>query len=437
VEPSEAIDELVVLERELARLHARQAELLVVAASGHVVTEAFLALDPRSGRGERVVRIADAVREEVASALRWSPGFAQARIDAARLLCGALAATRDALAAGEISARHVTEVVEAAGRLPGRHADPDAQAGPGAGPRAERAAAAERAQAAVFAGACARLQERVLPVACRSTVARTRAAAARAVLAIDAAGQARRRDAARAGRDVCVRDEVDGLSTLIARLATEQAHAILAAVDGVAAAATGPADPRRAGERRADALTTLVLAGAGGTGTGTGGPVHVRVDVVVGLDQLLGDDPDGGLTLRGGGRRVGSVSMGVLCALLRDPTVTATMRRLVADPVTGHLLDVGRRSYRIPGPLRAFIAARDTTCRFPGCGRRADHAQLDHALAWDTGGPSTRANLGALCTRHHQLKTHADWDITLSRPDGTCTWHSPHGRRYDHHPPPL
>jgi hypothetical protein len=127
----------------------------------------------------------------------------------------------------------------------------------------------------------------------------------------------------------------------------------------------------------------------------------------------------------------------VLCALLEDPQVTATMRRLVCDPVTGHLLDVGRAAYRVPDRLRAFITTRDATCRFPGCARRADACQLDHALAWDDGGGTTRANLGALCTRHHQLKTHAGWHLTDSHPDGTCTWTSPMGRTYTHHPPPF
>ncbi|MHB8796423.1 MAG: hypothetical protein ACYC90_13330 [Candidatus Nanopelagicales bacterium] len=46
-------------------------------------------------------------------------------------------------------------------------------------------------------------------------------------------------------------------------------------------------------------------------------------------------------------------------------------------------------------------------------------------------------NLGALCTRHHQLKTHAGWQITHTAADGTCTWQSPIGRTYHHHPPDI
>ncbi|MHB8796099.1 MAG: HNH endonuclease signature motif containing protein, partial [Candidatus Nanopelagicales bacterium] len=90
-----------------------------------------------------------------------------------------------------------------------------------------------------------------------------------------------------------------------------------------------------------------------------------------------------------------------------------------------------------PDPLRAFITARDGTCRFPGCRRRADRCQVDHATPWDHDGTTSRDNLGALCTRHHQLKTHAGWQITHTAADGTCTWTSPMGRTYHHHPPDI
>ncbi|MEI6362054.1 MAG: HNH endonuclease signature motif containing protein, partial [Actinomycetes bacterium] len=123
--------------------------------------------------------------------------------------------------------------------------------------------------------------------------------------------------------------------------------------------------------------------------------------------------------------------------LIADPRVAVTLRRLVTDPVTGHLLDAGRRAYQAPAALRAFIAARDGTCRFPGCARRADTCQVDHAVAWDDGGRTDLANLGALCTRHHQLKTHAGWDVLASRPDGSCSWRSPGGRPYEHAARPV
>ncbi|MDP1876103.1 MAG: HNH endonuclease signature motif containing protein [Actinomycetota bacterium] len=160
----------------------------------------------------------------------------------------------------------------------------------------------------------------------------------------------------------------------------------------------------------------------------------MNLDVVIDLATLLGlrDDP---ATLPGSGPIAADEARDLLATL--PPDAALTIRRLVADPITGHLLDAGRTRYRIPDPLRAFITARDHACRFPGCARRADRCEIDHAQPWDDHGTTSRGNLGALCTRHHQLKTHAGWQITTSTDDGTCTWQSPMGRTYHHHPPDI
>jgi len=113
--------------------------------------------------------------------------------------------------------------------------------------------------------------------------------------------------------------------------------------------------------------------------------------------------------------------------LLDDPAVHAHLRPVITDE-NGHILDLGRRRYEISTALRRFIVARDRVCRFPGCGRSAEFCQIDHATSWDDGGASDASNLGALCVRHHQLKTHGGWDITESARDGSCTWRSPQGR---------
>ena len=403
-----ALTRLQGIEADIAGLHAEQARLLVLVASSAPVVEELLVLDPRPGHDdERVIRIEDAAREEIAAALRWSTAAAHARIDQARLLAGPLAETAAALAAGELSLGHVGIIADGARRLGHRWSSvPE-----------ERAA---------FTEACVRLQQRVLPTARRGTLSMTRRAVNRAVIAVDSDGESRRRKDARCTRDVYLIDELDGISTIVARLATEQAHALMARVR---AASPLQEESASEGERRADALVSLVLRDGGDQGSASA----VRLDVVVGLDQLVGDDPNGAVELRGGG----SVSMGMLCALLADPDTTATMRRLIIEPHSGHLLDVGRRTYEVPRRLREYVAMRDRSCRFPGCGRRADRCQIDHALAWEDGGATSPANLGALCVRHHQLKTFGGWEIAESRPDGSCTWASPGGRRYDHDPPPF
>ncbi|MUH46238.1 MAG: DUF222 domain-containing protein [Actinobacteria bacterium] len=381
------------------------------------------------------VTIADAIREEVAAALRLSPATAQVRIDSSRLLAGPLAATRAAMAKGTIAPSHAAIVVSAAQRL-------------------RCGSNTTSADSPDFVLACRRLQDRVLPVAQRSTLARTRRAANQATMAIDPA-EARRREAAAVRTcDVFVIDEPDGLSTLIARMGTEQAHACLASVrlrakqlrpagvDGRDHGSRGqgtqeqlPADhvPRlTAGEYRARALCELVLLPAATSTTPEttqpAGPIRAHVNLVIDLQTLLGLR-DGSAELVGSG----DISAEVARGLLGD----ATMRRLVTDGLTGELLDFGRRTYAVPKRLREFIAARDQTCRFPGCARNAVACQTDHAVPWSQGGGTDRDNLGALCTRHHQLKTHGGWSMLESHSSGRCFWQSPQGRVYEHESTPV
>ena len=111
-------------------------------------------------------------------------------------------------------------------------------------------------------------------------------------------------------------------------------------------------------------------------------------------------------------------------------------RRLVTDPVDGRLLDYGRTAYTPPQPLVDFLLARDGTCRFPGCPVPAHRCDIDHAVPFDDGGRTDPANCGPLCRRHHRLKTFTDWQLRR-HPDGSVTWISPTGARYDLPPPTI
>jgi hypothetical protein len=154
--PDEAVTYLQVHGRIAAWWSSVQQRALVAAGSGHPQIEELLAHDPRPDRDEqRVIRIQDACREEIAAAMRWSPAFAQDRLDAARLLTGPLAETCAALADGSITAAHASQVVRAASLLPGGSAVVNATA--------------SETDHATFADACRSLQRRVVPVAMRGT----------------------------------------------------------------------------------------------------------------------------------------------------------------------------------------------------------------------------------------------------------------------------
>jgi hypothetical protein len=108
-------------------------------------------------------------------------------------------------------------------------------------------------------------------------------------------------------------------------------------------------------------------------------------------------------------------------------------RRLVTDPVDGHLLDYGDKTY-LPDRLRRFVLARDGGCRTPGCGTTsASRMQMDHADPYPTGHSST-GNCGCHCTTCHQLKTAGYADVIDAKSDGSCTWVTAWGQRI--HVPP-
>ena len=416
---ADAINDLQRLERCIAQLEALRMDLVIKAADPEPRIDEFTveSADGRDRRSPRTIEIQDAVREEIAAALHWSPAHAGAVINDARQLHAHLPATLAALRDGAISARHASVLAEWSGRLSARTAsDVDADA--------------------AYTQMCAAFEERVLRVARRGTVAQTRAAAKRTLARLDAAGAQERRRQQRCTRDVCIVDESDGVSVLLARMSTPAAHAVIQAIGKEAAQIND--ESLSAGERRAMALTTLVLGGVA---------PQVRLDVVL---PAMDESTSSGASAEGDslahlGRAMTSglgnatidgteVDADDLRALIADPSVALTLRKLLADPVTGVLSGCGRTTYRVPERLREFIVRRDGTCRFPGCGRSARNSQIDHAEAWDDGGSTDPGNLGALCTRHHQLKTHGGWQLEHSRTDGSCTWTSPQGRRYQHGP---
>jgi hypothetical protein len=146
----------------------------------------------------------------------------------------------------------------------------------------------------------------------------------------------------------------------------------------------------------------------------------VSVNVTIDLPTLLGLNENPGQL----------AGYGVLPAqIMRALAGEGKWRRFITDPNTGTLLDYGRDSYQPPQDLVDYLIARDRTCRFPGCRQSAARADIDHAEAWEDGGETSAANLGALCRRHHRMKTHGGWKLT-SNEDGSCNWESPDGHRY-------
>jgi hypothetical protein len=425
------IDYLSALERQISWLQAMMQRAIVAVAGeeGSKSEDMFTGVD-------------DAEREDVATALRMSTGTAQIRIDVARTLVNHLPNVCSALAMGEISPAHATVIArESASAIRD-----------GMGP-AHIYSIEQSALAYAEFHSPTQVANKV-----RTTIAK---------LAPEPFEEIAER--ARDTRRVSCFREVDGLSTIVAILPAEDAQIVMKAIEnfihaqvaneyitlnaqgvrgagradaGVAGAGAdgvgasdGAADADSANDsevqpgqhrsmdmKRADALTSIAAWSLQQSTVDV--KLHrrpVTVNVTIDLPTLLGLAENPG-QLAG----YGAIPASVARALASD----GKWQRFITDPQTGTLLDFGRESYEPPQALVDFLIARDRTCRFPGCRQSAARADLDHAKSWESGGETSAANLGALCRRHHRLKTHGGWKLK-SHSDGACTWTSPLGKIYE------
>ncbi|GAA4357815.1 HNH endonuclease signature motif containing protein [Angustibacter luteus] len=275
------------------------------------------------------------------------------------------------------------------------------------------------------------------------TAPEARASVRRAVVAADP-GAALEREA-KARRQRCFevdRQVVDGMGTFGGFAPIEDVIAIDARVRGLADRARTPDDDRSAAARRMDVVTDLLLgrvvpsaASAPGAAADPEGRPWA-VDVVVSLSTLRGLDDEPG-ELRG----YGPITAGTA----RELAGAGVWRRLLTDPVSGVVTDVGTQRYRPPPGLADLVRARDRVCHAPGCRQPAARCDLDHVLD-SPAGPSPRPhrdgatadwNLGALCRTHHTCKSRPDWQVRSPSP-GAFQWRTPTGHTYTTDPsPPL
>jgi hypothetical protein len=334
----------------------------------------------------------DWAREGIGAALGLAPGTALGQLEVARALAGRLAATGAALGQGEISALQARAMAEETRRL---------------------------ADAVVR-----EVEETVLPLAGELTVGRFRRAVARAAAVADPVAIEIAHAYAVADRGVEQYREPDGMATVVARLPAAGAELVMTALTAEAHR-SGPEDDRGIDARRADVLVGWAQAALANPDLPRRQGHRPTIFVTVDLATLLGlaDNP---AELAGYGP--------IPASMARSLAAGGELRRLVTDPVGGTLLDYGRTTYSPPAALVDFVVARDGTCRFPGCGVPANRCDLDHEVPYEQGGSTSADNIGALCRRHHRLKTHGGWKLARG-PDGSVRWKSPSGAIYTVPPP--
>jgi hypothetical protein len=390
------VDYLTALERQESWLQALM-HRAVVAVAGNESTPGD---DP-------IYKVDDSEREEVSSALRISPTGAQIKIDLARALTQHLPNTCSALVVGEISAAHANAIAR------------------------ETVSALSQGlpESVIF-----EIENRAIAYAEFHTPTQV-GNLVRKVIAQRTPEEFEESFAnAHEMRKVSCFDEPSGMCTIVALLPAHEAKVVMNSLEAFilkseAKSSSDASDDFIMGGsealtkdmKRADALAAIAsqyLASTLDDVTPHRRPL--TVNVTIDLPTLLGLAENPG-ELAGYGTIPASVA--------REIASDARWKRFITEPMTGNLLDFGREHYEPPQALKDFLIARDRTCRFPGCRRAAILSDLDHAQSWDSGGKTSAENLGALCRRHHKLKTHYGWKVE-SFADGSCTWRSPAGKEY-------
>jgi hypothetical protein len=212
------------------------------------------------------------------------------------------------------------------------------------------------------------VEDRVLPEAANRTAAQVRRDVERALVEVDGAEAETRHVRARRGRRVDhARLLPDGMAGLWCVLPAADAVRMDGVLDAAARTARTCGDPRTLDQLRVDGLRDLVLAGAGAPAPDPA----VQVRVTVPLSTLIGLDD-------GPGDVAGFGPVDALQA--RALAAGGVWRRLVTDPLSGAVLDVGRRRYRPPAALVEHVRARDRRCARPGCEVDAGRSDLDHTV---------------------------------------------------------
>nr|CTQ95771.1 hypothetical protein [Kibdelosporangium sp. MJ126-NF4] len=301
---TKAIESILVAERQQSSLQAQQIRELAT----------FAECRPPDRPG---VKLADGAPEELAAGLRMSIRAATNRVLEAEHIVRRLPATLTALEEGVIDmarARATLQITKAM-------SDEDALA----------------------------VEEAVLAQGPHASYQEYRRALRRQAMKVDPEAAERKRKQKLEDRDVVARKSEDGSSRLVATMLAGEAESAYNILNHLAHKAKTPDDTRTLAQRRADALTDLLLGKE---------RQHVRanINVTVPLSTLIGlNNQPGELSEYGP----------ITAEQCRELARNGVLRRLVTDDF-GHLLDVSPRRYA-SASLTDLIRMRDRTCRQPGC----------------------------------------------------------------------
>lgn len=266
----------------------------------------------------------------------------------------------------------------------------------------------------------AQVEADVLAAAPGQSVPELRTAIRQAILRRDPDGATTRHRSASSRRRVSRWSLPDGMAGLQVISSATDIAAIHDCIAAVADLAKTPGEIRVTDQRRVDALldicTDILESGRfGGSCLPRQHRRRPQVQVTMPLDAVLGADVP--CDLRGHGP--------ITADQARRIAADGELRRLVCDPLSGTLLDYGRRTYQPPPQLADHVLARDRTCTAPGCRQPAARCEIDHTIPFPHG-PTSADNLAVLCKHHHRAKDGGGFTVRRHT-DGWTTWSTPMG----------
>jgi hypothetical protein len=190
------------------------------------------------------------------------------------------------------------------------------------------------------------------------------------------------------------------------------------------AKAPDPEDRRTPAQRRADALGEVCARYLSHSDRPAVAGERPHVTVTVDLAALSGRSGTAELDLTGPIR--GETARLLAC--------DASVSRVITGP-RSEPLDVGRRTPVVSAAMRRAVVVRDRRCRFPGCDRPHSWCDAHHVAHWADGGATALANLILLCRRHHRL-LHERGGFHVEMSNGQPLFHRPDGTILEERAPP-
>lgn len=203
-----------------------------------------------------------------------------------------------------------------------------------------------------------------------------------------------------------------GLTDFLVRADPTSAAYIRACIMALSAPAPDEngADPRTPGQRRFDALLTIIQRGMTARPDQTATP-NVTLIVTMTAEQFAGDEQGAAVTdsehpLPAGRARRLACLAGVVPAVLGAGSA---------------VLDLGW-TRRLASPAqRLALLLRDRHCTFAGCSIPANWCAAHHLTWWSRGGRTDLDQMALLCQRHHTLVHDRDLQGVVAA-DGRVSW---------------